>query len=63
MKSKTNTKVLTWSVIVALGRFLFGFDTAVISSVEKHIQELFHGGKGISLFSEGGKLEAKSIKA
>jgi len=41
MKNKTNTKVLIWSVIVALGGFLFGFDTAVISGVEKHIQSLF----------------------
>ena len=30
MKNQTNNKVLTWSVIVALGGFLFGFDTAVI---------------------------------
>jgi len=36
-----NNKVFTWSLIVALGGFLFGFDTAVISGVEKHIQELF----------------------
>jgi MFS transporter, SP family, arabinose:H+ symporter len=42
MQIKTNHKVFTWSVIVALGGFLFGFDTAVISGVEKHIQELFH---------------------
>lgn len=35
------TKVYIWSVIVALGGFLFGFDTAVISGVELHIQELF----------------------
>ncbi|MCX6225797.1 MAG: sugar porter family MFS transporter [Bacteroidia bacterium] len=41
MKSKTNRRVFTWSIIVALGGFLFGFDTAVISGVEKHIQELF----------------------
>jgi sugar porter (SP) family MFS transporter len=41
MKKKTNTKVLSWSIIVSLGGFLFGFDTAVISGVEKHIQELF----------------------
>jgi sugar porter (SP) family MFS transporter len=33
--------VLGWSVIVALGGFLFGFDTAVISGVEKSIQSLF----------------------
>jgi MFS transporter, SP family, arabinose:H+ symporter len=41
MQNKSNHKVLTWSIIVALGGFLFGFDTAVISGVEKHIQELF----------------------
>ena len=41
MKNKANTKVFTWSIIVALGGFLFGFDTAVISGVEKQIQELF----------------------
>jgi sugar porter (SP) family MFS transporter len=41
MRIKSNTKVLTWSIIVALGGFLFGFDTAVISGVEKHIQDLF----------------------
>ncbi|MFB2118295.1 sugar porter family MFS transporter [Parapedobacter sp. 2B3] len=34
--------VLCWSVIVALGGFLFGFDTAVISGVEKAIQSLFN---------------------
>ncbi len=38
---KKNTLVFGWSVIVALGGFLFGFDTAVISGVEKSIQELF----------------------
>jgi len=41
MENKTNTKVLIWSLIVAMGGFLFGFDTAVISGVEKHIQNLF----------------------
>lgn len=39
---KKNITVLAWSVIVALGGFLFGFDTAVISGVEKSIQSLFH---------------------
>ncbi len=39
MKSKN--RVLKWSLIVALGGFLFGFDTAVISGVEKSIQQLF----------------------
>jgi len=42
MKKKTNNNVLVWSLIVSLGGFLFGFDTAVISGVEKHIQELFN---------------------
>ena len=41
MEKKTNNRVFTWSIIVALGGFLFGFDTAVISGVEKQIQELF----------------------
>jgi sugar porter (SP) family MFS transporter len=33
-----NRKVLLWSIIVALGGFLFGFDTAVISGAEQAIQ-------------------------
>lgn len=33
--------VLTWSMVVALGGFLFGFDTAVISGAEKSIQEFW----------------------
>lgn len=36
-----NNKVLVWSIIVALGGFLFGFDTAVISGAEKAIQQLW----------------------
>ena len=36
-----NNKVLRWSIIVALGGFLFGFDTAVISGAERSIQQLF----------------------
>ncbi len=39
---KKDITVLCWSVIVALGGFLFGFDTAVISGVEKSIQSLFN---------------------
>ena len=39
--SNKNVRVFGWSVILALGGFLFGFDTAVISGVEKVIQELF----------------------
>jgi sugar porter (SP) family MFS transporter len=34
-------KVFFWSIVVALGGFLFGFDTAVISGAEKSIQELW----------------------
>lgn len=41
MGLKVNKNVFLWSIIVALGGFLFGFDTAVISGVEKHIQNLF----------------------
>ncbi|MCF0049126.1 sugar porter family MFS transporter [Dyadobacter sp. LJ53] len=36
-----NSKVLIWSIVVALGGFLFGFDTAVISGAEKAIQHLW----------------------
>lgn len=38
---KKNTRVFGWSLILSLGGFLFGFDTAVISGVEKSIQQLF----------------------
>jgi MFS transporter, SP family, arabinose:H+ symporter len=41
MANQINKNVLMWSIIVALGGFLFGFDTAVISGVEQHIQKLF----------------------
>lgn len=37
-----NNKVLFWSIVVALGGFLFGFDTAVISGAEKAIQLLWN---------------------
>ena len=39
---KKNTRVFGWSLILSLGGFLFGFDTAVISGVEKSIQQLFN---------------------
>ena len=36
-----NKKLFYWSFVVALGGFLFGFDTAVISGADKPIQELW----------------------
>jgi sugar porter (SP) family MFS transporter len=41
--------VLSWSVVVALGGFLFGFDTAVISGAEKSIQKFWD----LSVFEHG----------
>lgn len=35
-------KVVLWSWVVALGGFLFGFDTAVISGAEQSIQQYWH---------------------
>ena len=34
--------VFFWSIVVALGGLLFGFDTAVISGAEKSIQQVWH---------------------
>jgi sugar porter (SP) family MFS transporter len=41
--------VLAWSMVVALGGFLFGFDTAVISGAEKSIQQFWN----LSVFEHG----------
>ncbi|MFN8431742.1 MAG: sugar porter family MFS transporter [Spirosomataceae bacterium] len=37
-----NLKIFFWSLSAALGGFLFGFDTAVISGVEQTLQKLWH---------------------
>jgi len=42
-------KVILWSLTVALGGFLFGFDTAVISGAEKSIQQYWN----LSSFEHG----------
>lgn len=44
-----NIKIFTWSLSAALGGFLFGFDTAVISGVEQTIQKLWH----LTVFEHG----------
>ena len=36
-----NNKLVFWSITVAMGGFLFGFDTAVISGAEQSIQKLW----------------------
>lgn len=45
-----NTKrIFVWSVIIAMGGFLFGLDTAVISGAEQKIQVLW----GLNVFEHG----------
>ncbi len=39
-----NSKVLYWSITVALAGFLFGFDTIVISGADQPIQKLWNTG-------------------
>lgn len=42
-----NKKLLLWSVVVALGGFLFGIDIAVISGAEQEIKKLWNLGAGM----------------
>ena len=42
-------RILFWSITVALGGFLFGFDTAVISGAEQDIQRIW----GLNSFQHG----------
>ena len=44
-----NSKIFFWSLTAALGGFLFGFDTAVISGVEQTLQKLWQ----LSVFEHG----------
>ena len=44
-----NSKIFFWSLSAALGGFLFGFDTAVISGVEQTLQKLWH----LNVFEHG----------
>jgi sugar porter (SP) family MFS transporter len=44
-----NAKVFLWALVVALGGFLFGFDTAVISGAEKDIQSYWR----LDVFAHG----------
>jgi SP family arabinose:H+ symporter-like MFS transporter len=39
-----NKKVIFWSVITAMGGFLFGFDTVVVSGAEQALQKYWHLG-------------------
>jgi len=45
----SKNSVMAWSMVVALGGFLFGFDTAVISGAEKSIQQFWN----LSVFEHG----------
>ena len=37
-----SSRIIAWALIMALGGFLFGFDTAVISGAEQSIQKYWN---------------------
>jgi len=45
--TKSNPKLLLWSITAALAGFLFGFDTVVISGAEQKIQKLWALSSGL----------------
>ena len=49
LNASVKNNVFFWSIVVALGGFLFGFDTAVISGAEKAIQQVW----GLSAWEHG----------
>lgn len=56
ISSKATGYVVRISLIAALGGFLFGFETAVISGAEKTIQELWHLSSGWQGFTVASSL-------
>lgn len=58
-----NPRILLWSITAALGGFLFGFDTVVISGVEQTIQRLWGLSPGMHGLAMGSALYGTVIGA